>query len=132
MVKASTMAKGVESYPVIELFDDLKAGIFIEIRTGAAIDVYRRQLQQAYVERMDALVNPKAITPTGDLAALVSLIATQGDPDGVDVTAAARYHLKGLQSDVRKAGGMTADRITRIHLEDLDRRISKALNPEGR
>lgn len=132
MVKASTMAKGVESYPVIELFDDLKAGIFIEIRTGAAIDVYRRQLQQAYVERMDALVNPKAITPTGDLAALVSLIATQGDPDGVDVTAAARYHLKGLQSDVRKAGGMTVDRITRIHLEDLDRRISKALNPEGR
>jgi len=129
MVKASTLAKGSESYPVIELLDDLKAGIFSETATGSPIDVYRRQLQQNYIDRMDALINPKTTPIPGDLGALAGLLATMGDPDGVDVTSSARHHLKTLQADSRKAMGKTTDRMTRIHLEDLDRRISKALEP---
>lgn len=130
LVKANTLSRQAEPYPVYELLDDLKAGIWNELTTSAPIDVYRRQLQQVYLERLDAIINSKQITPTGDLAVLASLFASQGDPDGVDVTASVRHHLKALQSDVRRAGKTATDRLTRIHLEDMDRRITKSLKPD--
>ncbi|MBM3442141.1 MAG: zinc-dependent metalloprotease [Bacteroidetes bacterium] len=130
LVKANTLSRQAEPYPVYELLDDLKAGIWNELTTSAPIDVYRRQLQQVYLERLDAIINSKQITPTGDLAVLASLLASQGDPDGVDVTASVRHHLKALQSDVRRAGKTATDRLTRIHLEDMDRRITKSLKPD--
>jgi len=132
LVKANTLSRQTEPYPVYELLDDLKAGIWNELTTAAPIDVYRRQLQQVYLERLDAIINPKQVTPTGDLLALVSILGSQGDPDGVDVTASVRHHLKALQSDVRRAGKTTTDRLTRIHLEEMDRRIRKALDPDGK
>jgi hypothetical protein len=129
MVKAATIGSQNEAYPVIELLDDLKSGIWTELGTSGKIDVYRRQLQHAYIERMDAILNPKSSTPTGDLAAIISLISSMSDPDGVDITGSVRNHLKSLKADVSRTSKTSTDRITRIHLEDMDRRIDKALNP---
>lgn len=132
MVKSATLSRQVEPYPLFELLDDLKSGIWGELQASAPVDIYRRQLQQAYLERLDAIINPKTVTPTGDLAALVSLLGSMGDPDGVDVTASVRHHMRTLQAEVRRASKATADRMTRIHLEDMDRRIEKSLEPEGK
>lgn len=127
MVKAATISGQKDAYPVLELFDDLKSGIWNELSASGKIDVYRRQLQHMYVERMDALLNTKAITPTGDLTILTMLFGDQSDPDGVDITASVRHHLKTLQTEVRKASKTTSDSMTRIHLDDMDRRIKRSL-----
>ena len=48
-----------DSYSLIEMLNDLQSGIWSELRTYSAITVYRRNLQKAYIERMDYLINKK-------------------------------------------------------------------------
>ncbi|MEH6408646.1 MAG: zinc-dependent metalloprotease, partial [Leeuwenhoekiella sp.] len=44
------------SYSLSQMMDDLRMGIFSELKTGKTIDTYRRNLQRAYVDRLDYLM----------------------------------------------------------------------------
>ncbi|NVK51166.1 MAG: zinc-dependent metalloprotease, partial [Cyclobacteriaceae bacterium] len=44
---------GNDAYKITELFDDLRSGIWTELSRGATIDVHRRALQRAHVERLE-------------------------------------------------------------------------------
>jgi len=43
---------GPKAYTVTEMLHDLQSGIFSELATGKPIDVYRRNLQKAYVNKI--------------------------------------------------------------------------------
>ena len=47
-----------KAYTAAEMLNDLKKGIWTELATGGPIDVYRRNLQKLYVEKLTSLVNP--------------------------------------------------------------------------
>ncbi len=104
-----------DAYPLVAYLDDLKEGVFSELATGADIDAYRRNLQRAYVERLEFLI---AEDPEGQQAVDVSQS---------DIRPLARAQLQEIMEEAGAAAGGAADRVTRAHLEELAARAAAAL-----
>jgi len=121
-------AIGKNAYQAIELLADLKKGIWTELAARKPIDIYRRQLQKSYVSKIDAILNPAPAASSGESSFFFSG-ASQTDGDKVDVKSSLRAHLQTLKTEVSAATGI-ADQMTKIHLQDISRRIENALNPK--
>jgi len=48
---------GADAYSMLELMEDLHQGIWAELYSKQSIDTYRRNLQRAYVERLEFVLN---------------------------------------------------------------------------
>ncbi|MEL6535943.1 MAG: zinc-dependent metalloprotease [Bacteroidota bacterium] len=128
MLEAETRM-GDEAYTVVELFDDLRSGIWSELRTGAATDTYRRNLQRAHIERLEYLMTEETPrVPRGPFASFLN--AFPFDASQSDLRAIVRSELKRLRRDANGAAGRTRDRMTRIHLEDVVARIDAILDED--
>lgn len=117
---------GAPAYSIADLLGDLRRGIFSEAAgTRPATDIYRRNLQRAFVDQMDRLINtPLAPTlPPGFPA------ANAPAPRPADARALARAELNALDAQLRTSLLRTSDRETRAHFEDLRARIDRMLNP---
>jgi hypothetical protein len=104
---------GTDAYLPAELIDDLHAGIWGELKSESiAIDLYRRNLQRAFVEIL-----------IGDL-----------DPPRTnsDVTALARGELQRTLREIAENLDKCRDTTSRYHLADVRARISQALEPRTR
>ena len=116
---------GNSAYKMTELFDDLRKGIWTELAAGKAIDVHRRALQRAHIERLELLL-------TGNVAQLPAqfrqFMGPQINASQSDIRPMARGELKTLQSQIRGAIGRTSDRMSKLHLEDALARIEKILS----
>jgi len=100
------------AYRPDQLMNDLHEGIFNELdQATPAIDLYRRNLQRAFIDRLAAeLRNPNA---DSDLPALA-----RGELERI------RERIKGVES-----GSAKLEPIVKFHLEDLRARIERAFNP---
>ncbi len=101
---------GDESYQLLDLFQDLQAGIWSELLSGKAIDTYRRNLQRTYVQKMDVLMKKST--------------------DRTDVNAVVRYMLKQLLQAIKTGKIKQKDVLSKIHLEDIQERVDVLLNPK--
>lgn len=110
---------GASAYGLLEMMDDLSKGIWSELPQGKAIDVNRRSLQRAHIERLEHL-----LTEDESGRSASSLDASQSD-----IRPAARAGLKTLQGQIRRAIPRTGDRMSKIHLEDCLERIKDILDP---
>jgi len=123
----STNRYGVaKAYTVDELLDDTRKGVWKELVTHRAIDVYRRNLQKTYVESLISIVNPATPPVTGGI-----MILFGPNTKNTDLPSIARAELTGLRSSLLAAIPLTADRLSKYHLQDLADRIRLALNPKG-
>ena len=119
-------------YPVAELLGDVRRGIWAELAEGSCdIDVYRRNLQRAYLDIMDTKLNP----PAPAAAAVPAGGGGRGGgagPAGTpsDARALIRGELKELDAQIRTAIPKAANRMTRLHLEDMRNEIAKILDPK--
>ncbi len=113
---------GDEAYGILELFSDVRNGIWSELSRGRTIDTYRRNLQRAHIERLETMLTGE-LTPSRFGGA--SIDASQSD-----IRSVARAELKTLQSRVRAAIPRTSDRMSKIHLEDALVRINDLLDPK--
>jgi hypothetical protein len=120
----------ISNYSISELLKDLKKGVWTELSNGNTIDIYRRQLQQSYVDRLDKLLNPKDAKLPNDLLGLLLFAAAQSDPDLVDVNSTLRAHLTSLKSEINATANKSNDEKTKMHLKDMSRRIEDSLNPK--
>jgi hypothetical protein len=116
------------AYTLTDLFGDVRRGIFSELGAARpAVDAYRRNLQQAFLDQLDRLINTPLVTPLPP--------QFQGFPGftppvrPTDARALARLELQGLQSAVAAALAKPTDRMTRAHFVDLQARIDRILNP---
>jgi hypothetical protein len=117
-----------EEYTLAELLADLRRGVWSELRTGAPIDAYRRRLQRAYIELLGQKVNPPAVNlPPGTSPQVTALVAAQSV---ADARALLRGDLAELDRELAAAMGRTADRTTRLHLEDARAQLERILHPE--
>ena len=107
----NTRKNGNRAYSIQELFADLKNSVWTELTSGTNIDSYRRSLQRAYINRLEALVN-------------------QTGADISDVKPMAREQLKILQADIKRALPRYSDTLLKAHLNDALARIDKVLNPK--
>ena len=120
LMETSSMNKA--NYSIDELLSDLKRGIFSELRTNTAIDVYRRNLQKAFVSKLiDAISVDKNVTANFNGRRIV--IAD------TDLPSISRGHLIELRSQLKAANAIATDRLSKFHMADLVARIDKALNP---
>jgi hypothetical protein len=100
------------SYLPSDMLNDLQAGIWTELSNDPVeIDLYRRNLQRAYVELLGNHAN--RTEAASDLPAL------------------ARSILKDLMATVNKAAFRAKDLLTRAHLEEVAARIDRILDPRG-
>ena len=114
-----------DSYALFDMMKDLRNGLFSELSTGKKIDIYRRNLQRAYIERMEFIMENEQNIP----AAVRRFFG--GTPINVsqsDIRAIVRAELKSLRSSLRNAGG--ADSMSRIHIADALERVNNILDPK--
>lgn len=118
---------GKDAYTMFELFDDLRAGIWTELNSGRAIDVHRRSLQRAHIERLELLM-------TGNEPALPAQFRAFAGPQinasQSDIRPMVRGELKTLERQISAAIGRTSDRASKLHLEDALARVKKILDPK--
>ncbi len=113
--------QGSQSYSLLNMMDDLRNGIFTELASGNSIDTYRRNLQRAYVDRLEYLM-------TEDQGN--SRRGTRVNVSQSDIRSIARAELKRLQTSTATAARRTSDEMSKIHLEDLNQRIEMILDPK--
>ncbi|WBL22969.1 zinc-dependent metalloprotease [Zunongwangia sp. HRR-M8] len=101
------------SYSVLELFDDLRNGVFTELYRGEKVDAYRRNLQRTYVDIGISYI--KEIENGNQVA-------------NTDVIALMRGELENLKAQINRMQYSTSDRLSRYHYKDLIARIEKAFS----
>ena len=105
------------TYTCLEMMDDLRKGLWKELRSGKTINIYRRNLQRAYLERMAFLMTEKQSTGFGQ--------TTKVNVSQSDIRPIVRGQLAQLKRDVINAKTRTSDRMTQFHLNDVLTRIEE-------
>ena len=122
-------AIGNGAYSLPDMLSDLKNGIWSELTTKKPIDVYRRNLQKSFVERIGAIVNPPA-APTGSFGGITISFGPSIDARKSDIISVLKGTLRQLRTEINTALPTTTDRMTRYHLQDVADRISQILDPK--
>src|ERR1044072_8868630 len=103
---------GVAAYKPAEFMSDVRKGIWSELEGGPVhIDVYRRNLQNSYIDLLSTKLNGRPAV-TDDYRALI------------------KAELRDLSNAIGAAMQRTSDRATRAHLADARDQIAKALDPK--
>jgi hypothetical protein len=123
----SSSNRDASAYRLDEFMDDLKKGIWTELATRKPIDNYRRNLQKSYVERLGAIVTPAPAAAGGGLN--ISF-GPSIDPKKSDIMSIAKGTLRSLKAEIAAAIPSYTDKMSRYHLQDLNDRIEKILNPK--
>lgn len=118
-----------DAYTIVEMMEDLRSGLFSELRTGGEISRIRRNLQRTYISRMHHLMTEKQSDIPARYRSYIS--RSNIDVETSDIRPLVRAELKTLQRDMRRAINRTRDTMSRYHLEDGVERIEKILNPDA-
>ena len=112
-----------EAYTLLNLMDDLRMGIWEEIKSGKETDTYRRNLQRAFVDRLHYLMteDQKLSQSQRSFANYTQINVAQSD-----IRAAARYSLEEIL-DLVKSKKKAAKGITQVHLKEMETRIASYL-----
>jgi hypothetical protein len=124
----SEAAVGSRAYSLGEFMDDLHGAIWTELSSGAAIDVYRRDLQRAYLARMQYLMTQEPPPIPAQFRQFVR--RTEVNVAESDIRPYARGELEALKREITAALPKVTDRATRLHLRDALVRIQDILEPK--
>lgn len=119
---------GKQTYTPLDMFTDLRKGLWSELEGGKAIDTYRRSLQRAHIERLEYLMTMEQTAPAGNIRSLSGY--TPIDVSQSDIRPIARAELKILKAQISPAVSRSNDTMTRYHLDDCIQRINQILEPK--
>ncbi|MDZ7695127.1 MAG: zinc-dependent metalloprotease [Balneolaceae bacterium] len=116
-----------DTYTPFELMDDLRGAIWSELEDSSPeIDVFRRNLQRGYLERMEYLMTQEPSVPPQ----FAQYFDISVDVSQSDIRPIVREQLILLQDDIEDAVDNAADRSTRVHLQDVQSRIQNILDTD--
>src|SRR5436189_3836917 len=116
---ADQQATQPSGYTIPDLFADVRSGVFAEFRGGAVrIDEYRRNLQRAFVDQMERLINTPLVTPPPP-GIKPFPVFTPPPPRPADARAQAPIDLVASQTTLRAALPRAAHRPTHPAIVDL-------------
>ncbi|WP_027418892.1 zinc-dependent metalloprotease [Crocinitomix catalasitica] len=118
---------GDSAYALVDAMEDLRKGLWSETKSGAKIDVYRRNLQKAHIEQLSNLMTKEQTPIPPQFARFI--VRTNVDASQSDIRSVARAELKALEKDLKSAVGRTSDKMSKYHLEDALAEIDLILNP---
>ena len=114
---------GKAAYTLIDMMSDLKEGIWKELYTHKTIDVYRRNLQLAYLDRISYIMNEEqGSIPSWARGRVTSVKVSQSD-----IRTIAVGQLLELKKDIKKHKNKS-DKMTKMHLDMATAKINKILN----
>ena len=118
---------GSEAFKLTDLTTVLRNSIWRELKRGQKIDTYRRNLQRAHIDRLAYIINAKNQSKRlgSDYVKSTAVNTSQSD-----IRAVTRFELNELKRMTKRGLIRTADGMTRIHLQDIVKRIEAVLNPE--
>jgi hypothetical protein len=106
-VQDNEAANGSAAYTLSRLMADMRAGLWKELAQQApAVDIYRRELQRAYLSNLDRKVNGSES----------------------DVRPLARENLRLLAKEIDRSLPRAKDEMTRLHLVDSRKQIERILD----
>lgn len=126
-----TSATNPANYNLDDLMTDLRGGIWAELKSRKPIDIYRRNLQKVYTEKVITL-----LTPTTTTVLSIPPGVTYGydirtvDLKKTDLPSIARAQLESLKTEIKAALPLTTDKMSKYHLQDVLKRIEKGLDPK--
>lgn len=106
-----------EAYTFNDLLNDLEKEIWKELKTKTPIDLYRRNLQKVYAERLIKIIS--ANDPSTELRLRT------------DYFSILHAHIRNLLSGIDKALFLHKDEETRWHLISVRNRLKQALDPNA-
>ena len=116
-----------DTYTPFELMDDLRVAIWKELDVNnPTIDVFRRNLQRGYIERMEYLMTEEPTIPPQ----WRQFFSLNVDVSQSDIRPIVREQLQLLLNDVEGAINNAGDRATRTHLRDVTYRIEDVLDTD--
>jgi hypothetical protein len=127
LVDYETLTNG-NTYTLGEYMDDMRAAVWHELDDRrVTIDVYRRNLQRAFLDRVNAELNPTAQETQQDATAIQR--GSRPPRWGNDVRAMLRSELGRIDRMASQAQGRATDDMTRVHLQDVRAEIKRILDP---
>ncbi|NBW28229.1 MAG: DUF5117 domain-containing protein [Flavobacteriaceae bacterium] len=128
LMEASSISKN--NYSIDDLMNDLKKGIFSELKNKNSIDIFRRNIQKLYVDKMIELLNPGTATvrsvPVGVTYGFNTRRVNLAQTDLPSIT---RGNLISLKNDLKLSVSRMTDKMSKYHVQDLISRINMALDP---
>ena len=121
-------ALGSKTYTLTDLMGDVQKYVWTELSTHKPVDVYRRNLQKAFVERFNTIISPAAPAPASFGG--ITITFGGGDIKKTDIVSVAKGTLRNVRTAIKTALPSVTDKMTRYHLEDMLERIEKILNPK--
>ncbi|MBC5863325.1 zinc-dependent metalloprotease [Flavobacterium turcicum] len=126
-----TSVASKDNYSADEMVTDLKKGIFSELKSNGAIDMYRRNIQKIYVDKLIELLKPGSTTVRSNVVgATYGFNTRRVNLAQTDLPSIARGQLVALKNELKIASGQMTDRLSKYHTQDLISRISEALDPK--
>jgi len=116
------------AYTVNDMVTDLRKGIWGELTARKPIDIYRRNLQKVFVERLISNLQTNDNPPSAAAAAFGA--AASNYSKTTDAISVVKSQLRSLQSEIRAALPAYKDAASRAHLQDVNDRITAALDPK--
>ena len=99
-----------EYYAASDMINSLRRGIFSETRKAQNVDLFRRNLQKSFIERMGVLMN-------------------DSNTKNTDITSIVRGELVRLKYSLSMASKSAVNTMTKYHFKDCLHRIETLLNP---
>jgi hypothetical protein len=127
MIENETI-NGSKAYNLVEMMSELRQGIWKELYQGRKIDTYKRNLQRAYLDRMEYLMTKDQPPVPSRFRRFI--IRTNVDVAQSDIRPVVRAELNNLKRNIRNAIGMTSDKMSKYHLQDALERVNMILNPK--
>ena len=118
-----------QAYSAIDLMDEVQKVLFSELSSKKSIDTYRRKLQKSYVEKISKMINASGMSGF-TFSTNNALALNLNDISKTDIPGIARMKLMELKSMVTNAITTSTDKMSKIHLMDLQQRIKDALEPK--
>ncbi len=118
-------------YTLLNMVDDVQRGVWSEVYTAAPkIDVYRRELQNNYLDMINSKLNPPA-PAAGAAGGRGGGAGAAANTLVEDARSQLRGEVTSLRTSIRTAATKAADRETRAHLQAADHRIGEILDPKS-
>lgn len=130
MIEADVLDEG-DVYGPLDMLGALREGLWSELGSSRAIDPFRRNLQRGYIEQMHELMTAEVNTPQIPESFREYYRFTPVDVSQSDIRPLVRGELQTLQQQVTRALRRTDDRLTQLHLQDVQQRIENILDPDS-
>ena len=126
-----TSSASKDNYTVDELINDLSKGIFSELKNKNSIDIYRRNIQKLYVDKMIELLKPGTASVRSVPVGVTYGFKTRNvNLAQTDLPSIGRGQLTLLKNELKLSTPRMSDRMSKYHILDLVSRIEEALDPK--